>query len=74
MKKLSNLLPLLLWVTVTWSTISLESTDITTIWGGFTGAITSMFGVLIDLAPYLITFAVGLLIFWMIKRWIKLKK
>jgi len=74
MKKLVSYLPLLLWVTISWTNISLEASDTSTIGNWFGWVITSIFGMLIDLAPYLLMLAWGFLIFGMLKKYINLKR
>lgn len=60
-------------VTVSWTNLTLEAADITTMGNGITGMATSLLGIFIDLVPYLLLFAVVFMAIGMISKYLKIR-
>jgi hypothetical protein len=80
-KKLKNVipalwvavLPFLTQVTISWGTVGLETTELTSIWTALTDWGTSLLNVWIQVMPYAIAMTVIMIVFWLVKNWSRLR-
>lgn len=60
-------------LTISGTNLVMESSEVTSLGSGLLGAGNSLFGIFINLAPYLVAFAMIFLAISMISKWIKIK-
>lgn len=66
-------LPFLSQVTISWGTVGLESTELTSIWTALTDWGTSLLNVWIQVMPYAIAMTVIMIVFGLVKNWSRLR-
>jgi len=63
----------LLWVTLSGATVTLDTTDVSLLWGGISGMASSILSIFFQLAPYLLWFAAVILVIGYIKGWTRMR-
>jgi len=62
MKKLIDYLPLLLWITITWSNFDLTNSDVLAIWTPYLNWLISIWTIFLKFLPYMLVLSA--IIFW----------